>query len=208
MLPTIRGASVLAIGTLTVLPGISAVEVQATSRTANVTVRNETGVPLQQVSVAHKFSSDAGQVGFWTNVAPGATPSAFQVSYRTGIGTAGKDWWIISWQYQGQNILNVTEPNNLLPVLESLQNILAIPGALTIGAILGVVSENPFAGQAAAAVAYGFLRNTNSNAGWKQHILRSDDEGPTTTIIIKQSTVIFDSPSGQSSTEGIKTISQ
>jgi hypothetical protein len=107
MLLNMGGASVLAIGILTVLLGVSAGEVQAASRTANITVRNETGVPLQQVSVAHKYSSDAGQVGFWTNVAPGATTSAFQVSYRTGLGTTGKDWWIVSWQYQGQNRVNL-----------------------------------------------------------------------------------------------------
>ena len=181
-------------------------------QTANVVVKNETGKTLRSVNVVHKYSDDYKNKEDWGRLSPnGSTAPALRVEYNTGALTTGRDWWVVSWEYEGDDKLYHTDPNNMRGFVDILEkaSAVAIPIALAAaGAAVGAgatAGAGTAAGGAAAAAAGTILSNALFNAestsGFKQHILRSEDADKTMSIIIDANNdVTFDSKSGKSKT--------
>jgi hypothetical protein len=182
-----------------------------TRQQARVAVVNETGRPLQYVTVLHKYADVFKSEHTWRNVRPGTTGSEMAVSYNTGIGTTGRDWWMVIWMYEGDSRVHHTSPNNFRAVLdlaEQAGHILVPVGAAAFAGAVGAVPTAGVGGAAAAAagavlgtmIAQAMLNN-ESTAGFKQHILRSEDSGRATAIHIRSNgSVVFRSRSGNSET--------
>lgn len=183
-----------------------------TTRYAKVIVKNETGHTLNTVSVQHKYSNDPIQKGEWRHIPNGQFSSSIDVNYRTDLFTTGVDWWIVSWGYEGEDGVYITDPNNLQSVVDVLFQFLPELTNFTVNAACNLVS----AGQMTETCSYGAeviskavaRQPGDSSAGWKQHILGTEDENQITTIVIKPKSVEFRSHSGISSTEDPKYIPQ
>lgn len=204
-----------------------------TKRTAQVNVQNNSGRDIEIITVSHKYSDNYKNSETWLNLPNGAkTKAPLVVEYNTGFGTTGRDWWRISWKFKGDPGLYVTNPNNFRREIDALESI--GPGVLVaagtalgslaggatggaagtylapgVGTTYGAAAGKAVGGKAGAAAAKAMadaLMNGESTVGFKQHILRSDDEsGNTPTIIeIKADGVTFRSPSGNSDTVYVK----
>ncbi len=120
--------------------------------------------------------------------AGGNTSPELQVDYTTGFFTTGRDWWIITWEYEGENKVYFTDPVNLRGLIDFLEK----AGNITIKGALAA---------AAGAVITSLLFNSEGTSGFKQHILRKQDAGKLTTIVInKGNEVEWKSASGSSTT--------
>lgn len=171
---------------------------------ANVSVRNETGKTLRSVHVLHHYSDDYKNKADWGKVPPGCNTSpVLQVDYTTGFLTTGRDWWVVSWEYEGDGNVYFTDPNNLRSLMDFLEKagMVAIKAALAAAAAAESAGQATAAGSEAGAIITDMLFNTESTSGFKQHILRDEDAGKLTTIVIhRDNTVEWISPSGKSTT--------
>ena len=198
---------------LLILVGLTQIGQAQTTRKAKVQVKNSTGTTIYNVTVVHKYSDVHKEKMVWKGeLKPGAsTPANFTVRFNTGVGTTGKDWWIVSWSESrdaNSIVQYTTAPNNFRDIIDLAEKgaKVGIPIATTV---LGVasVAAGPVAG---LAIAGGSIianeladktMNTSKTSGFKQHILRKKDAKKTTVInITKKRKVAFKSPSGKSTT--------
>lgn len=179
-----------------------------TNRTALATVHNSTDQPMFAVSLVHKYSDDYKNRKEWPVISPGETAAdALTVEYRTGFGTTGRDWWLITWYNADMTVQYYSAPNNFRGIIDGLESIApdAVEVAATAAAAV-ITAESGGTAQAAAAVLVKAAKetteklvNAESTEGFKQHILRSEDAGKVTTITIGNG-VSFNSKSGVSNT--------
>lgn len=173
-------------------------------KTAKVCVQNDTGKTLRSVSVLHKYSNDYKNKKDWGRVSEGkSTPPDLIVDYTTGAFTTGRDWWVVTWEYEGDNKVYFTDPKNLRGFMDWLEKVgnVAIKAALAAAAAAESAGTATAAGASAGAVVTELLFNNESTSGFKQHILRDEDAGKVTKIIInKNNKVEWKSPSGKSKT--------
>ncbi|MAS04284.1 MAG: hypothetical protein CL534_06275 [Ahrensia sp.] len=190
---------------------------------ADVVVSNKTGKTILSVTVAHKYSDEYEHQLDWPGaLADGATTSGQPVTYNTGFGTTGRDWWFISWVYSDSSTVYYSDPNNFRGAIDFMEQAgrIAIPVGTSIAAtVFGAVCTAGTAGACgpaatAAAVttmaaasatiasaAAGELLANGGTEGFKQHILRDDDAGKTVTIELqKNNQILITSPSGDSRT--------
>ena len=195
---------------------------------AKVCVENKTGKALREVGVVHKYSDDYTNKKNWQNIAPGEkTSPSLKVEYHTGFLTTGRDWWVVTWQYEGDNKLYFTDPQNMRGFLDKLETttIKGIELGLSIAASKAVDEVKSATAsldipdelkktvkedapelvkegiESAGKVFTDALFNRASTEGFKQHILREEDANKLTKIIIHENnTVEFKSSSGTSET--------
>jgi hypothetical protein len=176
-----------------------------TKRTAKVAIVNNTPNTLYGVSVVHKYSDNYKNDKVWDDpVKPGqTTPDFLEVEYNTGFLTTGRDWWAVQWFLDDKaEDVYYTDPDNLRGLFDFFEKIMPSVMAAAARAAAGA---NPIAGKgakAAAKILSKALFNHESTAGFKQHILREEDEGAVTEIHINNDwTVSFKSKSGRSDTK-------
>jgi hypothetical protein len=175
----------------------------STHQTANAVVVNNTGRTLRSVHVLHKYSDDYKNSRDWGALQPGESSSPLTVDYTTGFLTTGRDWWVVTWEYAGEQKVYFTNPQNFRSLVDWLEQVgsIGIPALLEAAAAAESAGAGTAAGAAAGAKITEMLLNSESTAGFKQHILRSEDAGQITQIVIKaDNTVEWRSPSGNSST--------
>jgi hypothetical protein len=183
-----------------------------TKRTALVKIQNNTPDTITGISVSHKYSDVYKNQGDWGSIAPGTTtPGTMTVEYNTGAFTTGRDWWMVTYHRtqpgsERPNELKMwfSDPENFRNIIDFLEK--AAPSLIKT-AINVAKGSNPAAIPAAKAaqivskVMCKLMFNDESTAGFKQHILRSEDEKVVTTIVInKDDTITFKSKSGNSET--------
>lgn len=183
-----------------------------TKRTAYVKIRNETPDPIDGAAISHKYSDVYKNTLDFSTIKPGQTSAdTLTVEYNTGAFTTGRDWWLVTYHRSnpsstrpGSLKLRYTDPSNFRSIIDTLEQ--AAP-ALIKTAINVAKGSNPAylpaakAAQVAAKAVNKLLFNEESTAGFKQHILRSEDEGKVTTVVIHaDDTVTFESKSGDSET--------
>ena len=170
-----------------------------THRKANVQVVNDTGARVRAVSIVHKYSNNYVNPYVWETLEPGATSSPLQVDYHTGFLTTGRDWWIVAWVSDDGGTLYYTSPHNLRNIVDMFEKV-STAIAAAVGAV--ITSESGGWGAAVGTAIVAPFVNTESTVGFKQHILRAEDQ--LTKIHIANSGVTWVSPSGTSRT-GIAT---
>ena len=183
-----------------------------------IRVSNQTGRTIEVVTVAHKYSDVYKNSETFANLPNGFTTNSFIADYNTGFGTTGKDWWALTWRFQGENAVYITNPNNFRAFFDAADTVgpalfkavgsfagrtagMAAGTAVEPGggtALAGIAGAT--AGSLAAGAIASVLFNSETTVGFKQHILRSEDEDSDTVIIIKSQGVTFHSPSGDSDT--------
>lgn len=174
---------------------------------AAVEIVNHSGRALLSVSVSHKYSDSYKNHHTWKeDLKNGESTAAAKVDFNTGWLTTGRDWWVVTW-VDDHGTTYVTDPKNgrdILDFAEKLGTKLTEPLA-TLAAAVMQGSPSPTAKGVAAAVVVTTtlaqaLLNTEGTDGFKQHILREEDKGRPTRIVIKKDEVEFDSKSGKSTT--------
>jgi hypothetical protein len=184
-----------------------------TNHKATIQVVNNTGSPIYNVTVLHKYSDVFKEKNTWDGVLqPGqSTPANFTVRYQTGFGRTGADWWLVTWtEAKDANsvVQYTTSPNNFRDIIDFYEKVgkVGIPIAT---AVLGVasVAAGPVVGLAVAGgsiIANEIAARTFNNAstaGFKKHSLASEDKKKITQIkITKKREVNFVSKSGKSNT--------
>jgi hypothetical protein len=144
-------------------------------RKAQATVINQTGCRLDSLIVVHKYSDIYKNKMEWHDVADGTSTTPIDIDYHTGPLTTGKDWWYVEWRCGVTRCL--INPQNFRPGLDLVDKV------------------------AASAGVAGLFVNTETTAGFKQHILRGEDEGFVTQIVLtNDGRVLFKSRSGISET--------
>ena len=181
-----------------------------TKRTALVSVRNNTDTPLVGVSVVHKYSDNYKNEHQWGIIPVGEIPDEkMEVEYNTGAFTTGRDWWVVTWFSPDMKTLYYSDPNNFRDLIDGLENlgpdvIAAVAGAIAglSGSLTGPGAVAAAAGAAAAAkTVTSALFNSEGTEGFKQHILRGEDENELTEIVINgDRSITFKSKSGDSDT--------
>ncbi|KAM0247905.1 hypothetical protein ACHAQJ_009652 [Trichoderma viride] len=180
-------------------------------RTATVSIRNNTSKPLVGISLIHKYSDVYKHRKEWSAVAAGdVSNDSLRVEYNTGFFTTGRDWWFISWYSQDMKTLYYSNPQNYRGTVDAIERG-ASGGAIVKAAsllapiviIAGGIVTLP-AALAAVATAHSTtdaLYESADTTGYKQHILREEDEDKMTEIIINEDqTITFKSQSGDSET--------
>jgi len=190
-----------------------------TRRSAGVRVQNATRKTLSSVTVAHKYSDNYNDWYRWENV-PAGTKTSYDMTvwYNTGIFTTGKDWWIVMWTYEkdaNSVYLHYTDPQNFRPFIDVFERV-SIYGIPITTAVIGAVACAQCGPGATMAMAAGIVignmlvktaLNTESTAGFKQHILRDEDSGNSNTIVIYDNgSVEFKSRSGSSTTNSFRDV--
>lgn len=185
------------------------------SNSANVTIQNDTAETLLAVRVLHKYSDTSFKEELaWeaTDTSAGITSfPAKAVRYNTGWFTTGRDWWIVTWS-DAQGNFYVTAPENLRGFMDSLEKagqgiaalMLGVGGTAAVGGI-EPISKTLGVAIAGTGLIINAFTNSESTAGFKQHILRDEDANRTTTIVLTKTKVTFKSNSGNSST-GVKQV--
>ncbi|KAH7397226.1 hypothetical protein BKA66DRAFT_437804 [Pyrenochaeta sp. MPI-SDFR-AT-0127] len=183
-----------------------------TKRTALVKIQNDTPDPISGIGVSHKYSDVYKNQYDWSVIPPGGlSTEAMTVEYNTGIFTTGRDWWMITYHREEASSVRPNElkmwysdPENFRNIIDFLEQ--AAP-ALIKTAINVAKGSNPQllpaakAAQVVSKVMCKLMFNDESTAGFKQHILRSEDEDRVTTIVINaDNTITFKSKSGNSNT--------
>lgn len=181
-----------------------------TKRTAYAAVRNNTSEPLVGVSVVHKYSDNFKNQQQWGIIQPGEiTADSLTVEYNTGEFTTGRDWWVITWYSKDMKTLYYSNPNNFRNIIDALESVAPDAIAAAAGATAGLSTSLTGPGAVAAATATAVaakattagLFNSEGTAGFKQHILRAEDEWQVTEIVINADrTITFKSKSGNSDT--------
>lgn len=187
-----------------------------THRQAKVVVKNKTGKVINYVKVYHKYSDVFKNHQEWYHVPSGGTTNgAMIVDYNTGAFTTGRDWWIVVWtteRDQSSANIHYTDPANARAFIDGFELVWKEATPIAVAAVTGaacfVAGCGPAAPVAAVAGAtlssqvFGRMMNSESTAGFKQHILRSDDESGTNVIeIYPNGKVRFVSNSGVSETK-------
>lgn len=180
---------------------------------AQIQVINNTGTPIYNVTVFHKYSDIFKDKMTWPGAlnAGASTPANFNVRYQTGFGRTGADWWLVTWtEVKDANsvVQYYTAPKNFRAVIDFYEKVgkVGIPIATNV---LGVasVAAGPAVGLAIAGgsiianeiAARTF--NNESTVGYKKHELKDEDKKKVTTITIgKKRNVTFRSKSGDSKT--------
>lgn len=181
-----------------------------TKRTAYATVRNNTSQPLLAVGVVHKYSDNYKHREEFAIIRPGGLGEPkLLVEYNTGAFTTGRDWWAVTWYSPDMKTIHYSDPNNFRGIIDWLENIapdtISAAAAAAAGLVMiesgpGAVVAAKAAAEAAKATTEG-LFNSESTEGFKQHILRTEDENVTTEIIINSDlSITFKSNSGDSNT--------
>ncbi|KAH8674815.1 hypothetical protein BGZ60DRAFT_404871 [Tricladium varicosporioides] len=180
-------------------------------QTAQVSVRNNWDQPLVGVSVIHKYSDDYKNHGEWGIIKPGElAPETMDVEYNTGFLTTGRDWWVITWYSADMKTQYYSDPVNFRNIIDALEKVApsvvkvamkTVAAGMAAEAGPGAVVAAKNAAKVLAKVANEALFNTESTDGFKQHILRSEDAGKLTEIVInKDRSITFKSKSGNSDT--------
>jgi hypothetical protein len=159
---------------------------------ANVTVRNETGQPLDHVFVWHKYGNifkEQKMVPKLDSVDP-KNPNAHSVSksFRVSfISGKGDDWWIVGFKMGGKTYVSV--PNSTSTFAQDIARFsLVIAGGVSaaVGGDAGSVMSQVF-----DAYSETLVSGDTSNAGYQMHTLKPEQDedilvpSPVTTIVIK-----------------------
>jgi len=197
-----------------------------TKRTANVIVKNQTGGDLLTVHVCHKYSDNYKHQKDFAGILQNgqSTNETMRVEYNTGFGTTGRDWWYVAFT-MADGSFYMSNPGNCREFIDGFEKV--GKGALNvIGGLCAVQTPaigmqayqassagysmlgsayGAYAGAVGVASAIGLvvancMMNTESTAGFKQHILRAEDAGKNTEIIITKEQIKFESRSGTSTT--------
>ncbi|WP_087019108.1 hypothetical protein [Thaumasiovibrio subtropicus] len=162
-----------------------------TKRTAKARIENKTGKDIKIATLNHKYSDDYHNQETFGLIKDGDVSGNLTVEYNTGFGTTGRDWWLVTWQYDEESVY-YTDPNNFRGAIDYLER-----------QVNSVISDNkdiPDELKPAVELASSAL-NSESTKGFKQHILRSEDEGKVVRIVLyKDGTVTIKSESGKSHT--------
>ncbi len=191
-----------------------------THRTAQVQILNNTGKVINYAKVYHKYSDVYKNMQEWNHIGISARSSSMKVDYNTGFGTTGRDWWLVVWTTEhGSNsaLLSYTNPQNARSFIDGFEMVwkevtpVMVAGVVgTSCLVAGCGPAAPFAAMAGAAVSsqiFGRMMNGESTAGFKQHILTSEDENLVTTIHLNSDgSVLFESKSGKSRTNAKQTV--
>jgi hypothetical protein len=181
-----------------------------TKRKAYVVVKNNTPHSVSGIGLSHKYSDVYKEKCTWQTLQPGEVSSRCEVFYNTGFGTTGRDWWYVFGHNDldpiGTNSMSqwYSNPDNFRAFFDTLEEIapFLISGALKAAGFVNP-SLKPVA-EVAKVVADALCQamlNDAKTAGYKQHILRSEDAGKITTISVNNDgTINFLSPSGRSNT--------
>ncbi len=162
-----------------------------THRIGEVKIVNQSSLNLASVSVIHKYSDNYKNQLDWTNVPAGGSTDTKNVDYHTGFLTTGTDWWLITF-CDTQGKLYVSDPTNFTGLIDFITG-----GIKTIAELLDNVDQRA----AVAAKVASLFMNDEKVSGFKEHMLRSEDEERPTEIIIKnQGDITLDSKSGKSNT--------
>lgn len=178
-----------------------------TKRTGQYYATNNFGRPLQAIHVFHKYSDNYKDKITWDNIPSGGNTPAAPARYHTGAFTTGRDWWLVAW-LDDRNKFFMTDPKNGRAFFDALEK---GTKAVLEGMREYVKQAKPKSDGEAAALLVGAIcdmvfspmLNSESTAGFKQHILRSEDEGRPTQIVIDSEgskNVAFKSASGKSET--------
>lgn len=171
-----------------------------TTRSANAVVINNTGRTIRAVSIVHKYSDVFKSRHDYAELAPGASTPRASVRYNTGFGTTGRDWWVITWYSDDYTRRYCSNPENFRETIDILEEV--APSVLSYAA--GKAAKDPSVTKAAETVAEEtskLLFNTESTAGFKQHILRTSDQNGDVSITLNDDeSIVIRSPSGTSET--------
>jgi hypothetical protein len=146
----------------------------------------------------------------------GLLQKAGKARFRTGFGTTGKDWWIVSF-VDDRGCTYISNPKNARKFVDGLEKTAIYTGGILVEAgvsiaVAGLLDPEPvgkIAGGILGAVTAGLgatmvgLSNTESTAGFKQHILTGKDQGLLIMVTKKKAT--FQSKSGRSTTGMVMT---
>jgi hypothetical protein len=167
----------------------------AEKRHTEVNVVNKTPNPLYGASLIHKYSDDYKNQKIWSVIAPGEMGNeTLTVEYNTGSSTTGRDWWLVTWYDEKLDTQSYSSPANFRVIVDAIESVAGDAIAAAVGFAAGLVTApgGPAAlsaGVCAAALS-SFLTsqifNSESTKGFKQHILRDEDAGELTTIIINE----------------------
>lgn len=175
-----------------------------TVRTANAVVENHMyGVNLAGVTLTHKYSDDYVDQKTWGNLPARYRTPSLRVTYHTGLFTTGRDWWHVSFYSEDFTIYCYTDPNNFRGIVDGLETAApVIAAAAAAYATAGAATPAAVAAAAAAGEAItNSLTTKGATAGFKQHILRSEDQGNTVRLILQpRGRATISSPSGRSDT--------
>jgi len=179
-----------------------------TKRTAQVVIRNNTSNPIVAVGVVHKYSDDYRHEGNWGIVMPGqVTEEKMDVEYNTGFLTTGRDWWTVTWYSPDMKKYYYSAPENFRDIFDAVESVapdVIISAAIALSALATGGAATVPAAAAAAAVSKATtnqLLNSEGTSGFKQHILREEDEEEITEIVINDDgSIVFKSKSGNSET--------
>ncbi|USP81360.1 hypothetical protein yc1106_08634 [Curvularia clavata] len=181
-------------------------------REAYITIHNNTPDIITSASVSHKYSDNYKNQAEWENLRPGFKSHVIRrVEYNTGPLTLGRDWWFVTYHRKqagserpNQLLMWYSDPTNFRNIIDFLEDKAPL---LIKTAIKAAKGSNPAllpAAKAAQIVSKAMcevLFNTEKTDGFKQHILREEDVGEITTIVINaDNTITFKSPSGNSET--------
>ena len=181
-------------------------------RHAFITIQNDTPDVLTSVSVAHKYSNVYKEDDSWDNIKPNSrSVKPMKVEYNTGDLTTGRDWWLVTYHRQradstrkNQVKLWYSDPVNFRDLIDLLEK---VAPSMIKAAINAAKGSNPAllpaakAAQIAAKQLCKVLFNSESTAGYKQHILTDADFKRVTFIVINaDDTITFKSVSGTSNT--------
>lgn len=170
----------------------------AQNRRTSVAVMNQSGTPISEISVRHKYSNDYKDKGVLkdqlkhgqTSVLMDAEKTKEPVSIRFNLGflRTGADWWLATWK-DANGTEYVTAPKNARQIVDSLEKLLlgAKPLATASLPATGI-------GGAAGGLAIDFLADSIFNTeatydpalkvGFKQYILREPASKQRVLIII------------------------
>ncbi|KAL7942787.1 hypothetical protein V8C42DRAFT_330378 [Trichoderma barbatum] len=182
-----------------------------TKRTASVSVRNNTSKPIVSISLLHKYSDVYKHRKEWAAIPAGdLSQGSLQVEYNTGFFTTGRDWWFISWYSQDMKTLYYCNPQNFRGTFDAIEKSISHEAIYTAGALLAPIAiisggliavPVAMAAMGAAKLTTDHVFDSEDTTGYKQHILREEDEGKVTEVIINEDkTVTFKSQSGESET--------
>jgi len=190
-----------------------------TDRVATVYMMNMTGNPVI-AGFGHKYSNvflgDGGATNPKQALQPFQKQKLGKARFRTGFGTTGKDWWQVSY-LDKKGCKYTSNPKNARKFIDGLEKTSIVVGGVLIEAGVDIALTGLFDPEPASKIAIGALgaitaglgatmvglSNTESTAGFKQHILRGKDKS--ITIMLFPNSIQFVSSSGTSST-GMKLI--